>query len=288
MTERRQRRVQHVETKGSSYEELEPVGEAMGFGPTRGLKTTFKLDSVTCAVSLDINSGSVVGSHFSVRFEGPQQPVGPTMKLRRETPTDVEDKNKFVSVEVQVGDEDFDLEVYIDSTAAEPEVKRFLARAETRRAARWIVDRGFTTITIDRDGVTADTTERPLHFRSEMPQLFECLMELSRAGALRGEIIKPRGGFMLALSTLGAVVGGFFLCGTANALEGVMWLSLIPGIATGFIGFAVSKPLIEQMIAGHSASGGRARLIAATLGFTLGCFATFFAAHWLAPGTPQG
>lgn len=273
MSERR-RRVEHVKTSGSKYEQLEAVGEAMGFAPQRGLETTLKVDGTECRVALRLNSGTVVGSTFRASFEGPPAPAGPTLLLRRETAVDLTDKEGLVSVEVQVGDADFDLEVYLDSTAAEPEVRRFLSNAESRKAARWLIDRGFESLRVDRDGVTGTTTQHPAAFHDVMPQVFDALIALSKAGPLRGEVVKPPGGIALGLASLAAMVSAFFFFGTLGSMKGMQCFSLT-GLGLGLLAYVLVRPLAQRVMAGHSASGSRARYLAALVGISVGCLSVF-------------
>ena len=268
MRERRQR-VEHLETSGSKYAELQAVGEAMGFEAQPGLKTTFKVDGTRCSVALRLDSGSVAGSQFRAFFEGPSG-TGPTLLLRAETAADLADKAQLISVEVQLGDPDFDLEVYVDSTAAEHEVRRYLSRPEARRAARWLISRGFEFLQVDADGVTGSTKHSPVDLRGELPQVFDALRTLTRAGALRGKVRKAPGGFVVGVLSIAALASALLLMVAVGAMEGMQCFS-VAGLSCGFIGYDLTKPVADRLVAGHSASGGRSRLIAFLVGFITGC-----------------
>lgn len=268
------RRVQHLETKGGSYVELTPVGRAMGFEPTPGVRTTFKLDSQTCSAELDIDSGNVRGIFYSVQFEGPEAPAGPTMVLRRELVQDKEDKDKGLVFEVQLKDEDFDFEIYVDSNAAEPEVKRFLSRPEARAGARWLIDLGIERITVDRKGVKVKMAKLPAFLMDgQLEKLFESMLDLSKAGAMRGKITKARNSWLPALGVLTTAVAFFFFWTGMSDHDGLA--VLLPALMAAIVGFvgsrAIARRPIEALTSGHSSSGGTARFTLVTVGLTGGC-----------------
>ncbi len=270
-------RIQVLETKGGGgYTELEAVGRGLGFQPAPGHTTRFKLDSTLCEASLDINSGSVVGVTFSAKFEGPQASLGPSMVLRREIFEDIEDKQKTVAIEVQVGDEDFDVEVYVDSNAAEPEVKRFLARAEARQAARWLIDHGVAKVRVGREGVDAVVKKSPELVESDLRGIFECLITLTQGGALRGELQAQRGGWVLPASVLTAAASAFLGFAALSTTEGgLLCAALVVGSAAGLGANRVIRPLVQPLVSGHSASGDRARSASIALSIAVGCLVVF-------------
>jgi hypothetical protein len=283
----RRRVVRHVETQGSSsYRQMEGLGRALGFAPQGGMRSTFTLDSMTCTASLDLDSGSVTGARYGVRFEGPVSAAGPTMALRRETFEDQEDKQNFVSVEVQVGDEAFDLEVYVDSTAAEPEVKRFLSREEARHAARWLIDVGIKTVRIERDGVYALSSRTPDHLEDHLVRVYDSLITLARGGALRGPVSKGHGGWLMAIAALCALVSGFVFFGANSAEVPLTWLSWFVTPVVGLGSYPLIRPLVQRLVAGHSNSGAQARRVSFVFAMSVG-FAAGVALIWLMVAAAQ-
>ncbi|MBL8916428.1 MAG: hypothetical protein JNM17_37350 [Archangium sp.] len=270
------RRVQHLETTGGAYVQLRAVGSAMGFEPTEGIRTTFKLDSQTCTAELDIDSGNVTGIVYGVRFEGPEAPAGPTMVLRRELVQDKEDKEKGLVFEVQLQDEDFDFEIYVDSNAAEPEVKRFLARPEARAGARWLIDLGIDRITVDRKGVKVKMKKLPAFLmEGELERLFESMLELSKGGSLRGAITRPRNTWLPPVSVLTTAVAFLFFWTGIPENDGLPMI--FSGLLAAIFGFvatrAIARKPVEGLTSGHSSSGRTARFALGTIGLT-GGFAT--------------
>src|SRR5262245_29130894 len=96
-----------------SYRELAQIAGALGVPFTNQAEIRLARDGYEIIVSLNINSGEVVGVDLYIRRDPIMSGgVWPEMLLRRETAGDVDAKRSGMNIEVQTGDPTFDGFVY--------------------------------------------------------------------------------------------------------------------------------------------------------------------------------
>ena len=145
----------------------------------KSVQVTVDCDGIPMLLSLDINSGSVRGLEMVARITGL-----PAMKLLRETDEHRHAEEKGVVREVQLGDAEFDTDVYIESESAERSVKTFFAAPGVRRAAQELLRTTSSTIHVTPAWVKVDVSLEQLPF--DPPRI------LQRLGWLRVLAGAPR------------------------------------------------------------------------------------------------
>lgn len=131
-----------VESDDRNYGELVDFCASLGRN-AKPLSMTVDVDGVQCVVSLSLNSGTATGLELQARTFGL-----PPMKLSREDDGDRQAKEAGVAREVQLGDEAFDREVYIDAELADRNVLTFLSPPAVRAAVRFLL-KSFPSIKIE-------------------------------------------------------------------------------------------------------------------------------------------
>lgn len=113
-----------------SYEQLREVCEALGVTCSGAPEERLRINGTLVTISLRIDSGTVVGVSLETRRDEPVAD-GVSISLTKETAVEVAAKHDGISREVQLGDPEFDVAVYVDSAAGDDEVKRVLRQPHT-------------------------------------------------------------------------------------------------------------------------------------------------------------
>lgn len=256
---------------GSTF--LRPLAERLGV-PFNGAQVMrLRIDDVAVALDVEVDSGVETGLAFTAFLLNPTADTAPFVCFRPETSTDAKDKATGLSREVELGLEQFDREVFIDSNATAAETFRVLETPEVRGAVRWLLKAGAKEVRLERgrvhfvlprdDSTTAETWLIAL----------EALMHLARVGPPRGAPVPRRATWLPAASGVVCV-----LSATAHAFAVDRWgagFLVAAGLwlAGATLGAIFTWPLARRLCAGDSGSGPRARLSTFFLALAAGCLA---------------
>ncbi len=246
------------------YTQLAEVARALGLAYRGALALDFTVDGAPVTMSLEVDSGTVVGLSLKLALEVPHHvPAGPTLELRKEDDADRTGKRRGINRELQTGDAPFDEAVYVDSDASDDDVLRVLASARVRGAALALLEGGASAVQLTTHHVTVRWKERktpgvyePAHL---LPALRDVLAVASAGGPhTRGP--SQRGRWLPWAALLGlffglpytAVVLGVY----APEDRSLPLLGLLVGPALSI----AARPLLARYLAGYSASWARYRI----------------------------
>jgi len=254
------------------YRELGAVAQALGVRHEGARVLEVEVNGALVTFELEINSGTVVGLTLTLVPPGPALPDEPAILLRREVAADRAGKQRGINVEVQLGDPRFDQEVYVDSDAREDEVQRVLAAPSVRGAVRELLGAGCEKVRLSRRGVEATWTTKGNDGLFDGPRLVSALQSvvtLAAAGGPHARGAPARGGWLVALTTLGLAAGvPYFLFARAT------WTTSaglpLAGAVAGMVVALALRPSLARVLAGGSSSFARYRNTAAMLFFALG------------------
>lgn len=120
-------KVEVLRTSGSSRH-LSPLLTALRVVEQAGTLVELMIDQRHVTLSLRMHKGSVTGLDVEIDWPGSTDTSDePLIVLRSESADDVEGKAQGINREVQLNDEAFDRQVYIDATASDREVRRVLS-----------------------------------------------------------------------------------------------------------------------------------------------------------------
>lgn len=262
------------------YEELSAIAHARGL-PHRGAPhLSLDLAGRHVVVSLELNSGSVVGLDLRFFLRGPF----PEVVLRRETAVDVDGKERRINREVQTGDPEFDPKVYVESDARDDALLRMLT-PPVRRAVLAVLDRGACSVSFDAGGLLVRVPMNDERKRRVLePEVFDLLLAsalpLVDAPRVSADVDddKRRGAWLPPLAIL-------FTVGALGAmiLAAHLWTpvdSSLPLLAIGLaaVVWIALRPLVARVVSGGSTSLRRHRTIMGVLllGLPFASVATLF------------
>lgn len=130
-----------------AYPQLGPIAAAYGLREA-GEQITVVEQGVTLVASLDISSGTVCGYTL-----GAVGRAFPEVDFTVEDESDRTAKAMRLDVEPQVGDPPFDDRVFVDTTLAEPDVRRLLVSPDARRAIAWLLASQVRRVEVGHQGV---------------------------------------------------------------------------------------------------------------------------------------
>ena len=236
-----------------SYEELRPLCEALGVPCSGAPEERLRINGTPVTISLKIDSGTVVGVMLETKRDGPV-PDGVSISLTRETAVEVAAKQAGISREVQLGDPEFDVAVYVDSAAGDDEVKRVLGQPHVRRGALTLIKQLATHVFIGKGRVTASFADRANLFHAQtMITLVSALLDVTSGGVPMGPAMRRPGAtlsWLLVLTWLGTIVAAW-LSFSRYAVS--LWLTL-GGAALGLLLFLPLSLLLRRTIRGASNS----------------------------------
>ncbi len=236
-----------------SYEELRPLCEALGVPCSGSPEERLRINRTLVTISLKIDSGTVVGVMLETKRDEPV-PDGVSISLTRETAVEVAAKQAGISREVQLGDPEFDVAVYVDTAAGDDEVKRVLRQPHVRRGALKLIKQLATHVFIGKDRVTASFADRANLFHAQtMISLLSAMLDVTSGGVPMGPAM-PRPGstlsWLLVLTWLGTVAAAW-LSFSRYAVS--LWLTL-GGAAVGLLLFLPLSLWLRHTIRGASDS----------------------------------
>lgn len=247
-----------VSTDPGRYDDLVPflkvLAERGGNGGTAmSVQVTVDCDGIPISLCLDINSGSVRGLEMVAQAAGL-----PAMVLLRETDEHRHAEEKGVVREVQIGDAEFDSDVYIESAAAERSVKTVFASPGARRATQELLRTTSSTIQITPAVVKVVVALEQLPFNPERI--------LERLGWLRALAGAPRP-LEVARVEMPAIarvvhriswsmlpIGLLFAIASTIGFTPMNARSWIVGVISGFVIAAALQPLVTQALKGRATS----------------------------------
>lgn len=226
------------------------------------------------------SKGGLLGARFRVAIAKPIAPY--TILLRREGGLDRAGKNMGINREVQVGDELFDKDVYIETDGQDEDVKRILGGAGVRAALRAIVSWPIESITLGGDGAVesallpganAIRIDIPTKLFTDIPALQGILGELSRlarelsrlehGGPYRGDLApnelkaptkdRTLRGVALFFVCLAANLTGWYGLGLGHAPT-FGWAAFQIGAAAGAVGWGLLVVVTILLLRGRSTS----------------------------------
>ncbi len=239
-----------------AYDQMRPIAEAYGLPPTGDPTLELELEGVKMIVSVDLNSGSVVGLTIELRTH-----ALPEIELRRETETDIEGKDRGINRELQLGDSEFDPLVYIETHASDESVSGVLAEHRHRRAFLTLIEHCGHVYLGDRGvrvgaGTEYFEVERFRLLGDAMAELVSIprvplgppMPESSRGVAVIALLV------LLFLVSLGTVIIGFGLYPPLH------WGLPVIGGVSGFVLWFSTRWLFARAVSGHATSFRRYRL----------------------------
>ncbi|MDP3499732.1 MAG: hypothetical protein Q8S33_05345 [Myxococcales bacterium] len=235
-----------------SYKELGPLCEALGVSCSGAPEERLRINRTQVTISLRIDSGTVVG----VALETKREPVwdGVSISLTKETAVEVAAKQAGISREVQLGDPEFDVAVYVDTAASDDEVKRVLQQPHVRRGALKLIKQLATHVFIGKDRVTASFEDRANLFHAQtMISLLSAMLDVTSGGVPMGPAMARPGGtlsWLLVVTWLAAVVAAW-LSFSRYAIS--PWLTF-GSAAVGLLLFLPLSLLLRHTIRGASNS----------------------------------
>lgn len=240
-------------TKGT-YEELDRIAKELDV-PHLGDRTLVcDLGEDRLTLDLDLNSGVVLGVTASI-YGGPY----PEIRFRTEKPEDLEAKDSGLSREIQIGDEDFDSRVYVETDAPDEVVHAVLDRS-ARDAILDMLEAGCTTVSFRSEGVQASLEDRRVDVcePKKLKRIIDSLRVLARTTPV--EDFTPKPSPLSSLLLLGGMPGMIVVI-----LAHVKWLPHGPelslvGAAVGLILGIFTRPLVRRAVSGTSTSVQRLRL----------------------------
>lgn len=236
-----------------SYEELRELCEALGVPCSGAPEERLRINGTQVTISLKIDSGTVVGVMLETKRAEPVAD-GVSISLTRETAVEVAAKQAGISREVQLGDPEFDVAVYVDTAAGDDEVKRVLRQPHVRRGALKLVKQLATHVFIGKGRVTASFEDRANLFHVQtMITLLAAMLDVTSGGVPMGPAMRRPGAtlsWLLALTWLGTVVAAWL---SFSRYSVSLWLTLT-GAAVGLLVFLPLSLLLRRTIRGASNS----------------------------------
>ncbi len=251
--------VQLTAANGSGYNEFRLLASKFGLPFGEASSVELDIDGTRVQLSLDINSGTVVGVTVKVwlREPGLAQHAPPSLRFRRETAADRRHKAAQVSVEVQLDDLDFDREVYIDADAMPHEVKRVLRDARHRESVRVL-------LTLVESVEVTDTISCTLKTSGDGITLARLLAVLQHGLTLaglerpRGPVVPRRWAHAPIVLACAAIPTLFSLTLGDEGGPSVGHAGLLKSVIGAVVAFALGRAFFRQVMAGDSGSGRRA------------------------------
>lgn len=128
------RPVSHVPSVGRSHEALDAFAKGIG-APAGSLSLTASVDGLACEVSIELDSGRPTVARLAAKVPG-----FPRISLRRESTEEIDAKERGVTREVQIGDAAFDARTFIDSSAADDDLRMVLGAPAVRAAILFLLE----------------------------------------------------------------------------------------------------------------------------------------------------
>ncbi len=245
---------------------------ALGVDGDGGTLLELRIDQRPVTLSLCLHKGRVTGLDVQIDWPGKDKAAAtPFVVLRHETSADVEGKARGINREVELGDQPFDREVYIDATASDREVRRVLS--DIRAPVLELVKGGARLKVTPR----ALTAHWEIGSSQDVLEAERLILELTRLFAVvragvpsavdaierRGEHLPLWWGLALAPAVMLTVVAVDSWSG-AHVVE-------LAGAVLGALGVLALRPVVERQVKGDSGSFTRYRvtLALATLVFAL-------------------
>ena len=225
------------------------------------------------------SKGALMGARFRLEIAKPIAPY--PILMRRERGLDRAGKNLGINREVQIGDELFDKDVYIETDGQDEDVRRILGAPGVRASLRQILSWPLENITLGGDGIAESPLLpganairldiAPKHFtdvnalRGIVTELSRLARELSRGeeGPYRGDLA-PRGakppaktrtvrGVALSLVCVAVNLTGWYGVGFGSTPT-FGWAAFNTGVVAGVVAWILFILVTVLLLRGRSTS----------------------------------